>query len=213
VGLAGVYDPVVRATMREHAFRSLLLEQTLAPGMPARALDLGTGTGSFALALKDASPVTSVTGLDPDPRSLARARAKDTGRRVQWVQALVSELPFADNSFQVITSSLMFHHLASTERPAALRECRRVLVPGGHLQILDWGAPTDPLMWLAFLAIRVIDGFARTAQSAAGTLAGLIAQAGFSEVRHSGRLRTCWGTLELIGARAQKASASGAGYL
>jgi ubiquinone/menaquinone biosynthesis C-methylase UbiE len=199
--------------MRERAFRSRLLAQTLAAGAPARVLDLGTGTGSFAIQLAHAAPTSEIMGLDPDPRALAIAKGKDPLRRIDWVRGEASKLPFRENSFDAITCSLMLHHLRTPEKLLALTECLRVLGPGGELQIADWGAPSDPVMWLLFCSIRLLDGFERTRSNAAGELPELIEQAGFEQVRITGRLRTCWGSLQLFSALANKPSASKAASL
>jgi ubiquinone/menaquinone biosynthesis C-methylase UbiE len=198
----------MRATMRERTFRSRLVSQTLAHA-PARVLDLGTGTGSLAVALNDADPNLRVTGLDADPGALSIAKTKDPDGQIEWIGGQASELPFGDASFDAVTCSLMLHHLQNTAKLAALR----VLVPGGYLQIADWGAASDPLMWLAFCAIRLLDGFACTSTHAAGALPRLIAAAGFADVRNSGRLRTCWGSLQLISALAARPAASAASSL
>jgi ubiquinone/menaquinone biosynthesis C-methylase UbiE len=193
----------MRATMRERSFRSRLLRRTLEHA-PTRVLDLGTGTGSFAIMLADAAPTARVTGVDPDQRALARAKAKDPERRIDWIVAKAGELPFETDSFDALTCSLVLHHLETPAKLAALRECLRVLAPGGYLQIADWGAASDPLMWLAFLAVRMLDGFARTRAHAAGALPALIEEAGFAQVHSTARLRTCWGTLQLTSALAEK---------
>lgn len=212
VGLAGIYDPIMRATMRERTFRSRLVSQTLVSA-PTRVLDLGTGTGSLAVALKDAGPNLKVTGLDADPGALAIAKAKDPQGQIEWIHGQAYKLPFPNASFDAVTCSLLLHHLQSTAKLAALRECLRVLVPGGYLQIADWGAASDPLMWLAFCAVRLLDGFARTREHAAGALPKLIAAAGFADVRSIARLRTCWGTLQLISALAAMPAAGAASSL
>jgi hypothetical protein len=94
----------------------------------------------------------------------------------------------------------MLHHLQPTAKRLALGECLRVLRAGGSLHIADWGPARDPLMRLAFLGIQLLDGFECTREHASGALPGLITDAGFAEVRVRDRLRTCWGSLELLSA-------------
>jgi SAM-dependent methyltransferase len=198
-GLTALYDPVVALTMRERRFRSRLVSQVAAGG-PASMLEIGCGTGSLTLRLADALPGAHIVGLDPDPDALARARAKDPVARIDWLQGTATELPMAEGSFDRVVASLVLHHLTTTEKRAALAEAYRVMGPGGRLHVADWGAPQDAAMRTAFFALRTLDGFERTRVHARGELAATIEQAGFARVRRQDRLRTAWGTLELLSA-------------
>jgi ubiquinone/menaquinone biosynthesis C-methylase UbiE len=198
-GLTALYDPVVALTMRERTFRSRLVEQVSA-GAPDSVLELGCGTGSLTVCLAAALPEASVTGLDPDPDALTRARAKDPLQKIDWRQGTALGLTIADESVDRVVASLVLHHLTTAEKRAALAEAYRVLRPAGRLHIADWGRPQDAVMRSAFFALRVLDGFDRTRAHAQGELPALIEQAGFAKVRRRDRLRTGWGSLELLSA-------------
>lgn len=198
-GLTALYDPVVALTMRERTFRSRLVAQVVSGG-PAAVLEIGCGTGSLTALLADAAPAASITALDTDTDVLARARGKATAPQIHWQEGNATQLPMADASFDRVVASLVLHHLTTSEKLAALAEARRVLRDGGRLHVADWGAPRDPLMKAAFLALRTLDGFERTRAHARGELPALIAQTGFCNVWLHDRLRTGWGTLELLSA-------------
>jgi len=196
--LTPLFDPVVRVTLRERAFKRRLLDAAaVAPG--EEVLDIGCGTGTLALMLAEREPEAQVTGLDADPEILSRARAKAaaTGARVDFVEGLSSSLPFEDNSFDVVLSSLFFHHLPPAGKRATAAEVRRVLRPGGRLHVADFGRAADPAMAAAFLVVRMIDGFETTADNARGALPAVFAGAGLEDARVEDQLRTPLGSLAL----------------
>ncbi len=200
-GLTRFYDLALALTMRERLFRGRLAEQLLA-GLPdeARIADVGAGTGTFAIALAAAAPTAAVIGVDGDPEVLALAEAKRGAAAVEWQRGLANDLPLADGSCDRVAMSLLLHHLDAGGKRVALAEAHRVLRPGGSIHIADWGRPQDPLMRLGLFTLAIFDGFDGIRDHAAGRLPLFVAGAGFDEVRSHDRLRTAWGSLELLSA-------------
>lgn len=196
-----LYDPALRVTMREGAWRPHLVSEVLADD-PASVLDLGCGTGTLTVAIERAAPGMRLAGVDGDPEVLALARSKaGEGSEIEWVQSLAQSLPFADGSFDRVVSSLVMHHLVPDLKRAALAEARRLLAPGGRLHIADFGRPHGPFMRAIFRAnVQTFDGLENTRDHAAGRLPEFIEEAGFHGVRVGRRLRTAAGSLELISA-------------
>ncbi len=199
--LTGVYDIGVRLTMREKQWRPLIVEEIAAvdPGVVA---DLGCGTGTLTIAVGERLPDARVVGVDGDPKILDLARAKDGSDRIEWVEGLADNLPFAGGEVDVLVVTLVFHHLPLGIKKAALAEARRVLRPGGRLVVGDWGRPQDPLMSVAFYALQSLDGFATTNDNRRGLVPKLITEAGFDDLRALRRLRTVVGTFEVMAATA-----------
>lgn len=197
-----LYDPVLAVGMRERRFRGLMLERVGAD-LPegGTAVDVGCGTGTFGIALAGRRGEAGVVGVDGDPEILAIARGKAGGNTVDWRDGLAQELPLADESADVVTMSLVLHHLLPEDKSKALAEARRVLKPGGRLHVADWGRPRDPVISALFFASQALDGFDRTRDHRAGRLPELIARAGFDPVERYGCFRTPFGSLELLAAR------------
>lgn len=108
---------------------------------PRTILDLATGSGDLARTLQRACPEALLVGADFCEPMLHVARAKDIPR---LVVADALQLPFADASFDAVTVAFGLRNMASWTH--ALSEIHRVLCPGGHLLILDFGLPEPPLL-------------------------------------------------------------------
>ena len=120
-----VYDPVIAMTMRERRWRELMAERVSAD-LPEGgvAVDLGCGTGTFAIGLAARRPDAELIGVDGDAEILDLARRKPGAAGVEWRQGLAQELPVADASADVLTTSLVLHHLLPDDKRAALAEAR-----------------------------------------------------------------------------------------
>jgi SAM-dependent methyltransferase len=150
---------------------------TLARLQPGDAvLDVGCGTGTLAMeAARRVGRAGRVTGVDPSPEQIARARAKAARRHVpiEFQIGVIEQLAFPDQTFDVVFSTLMMHHVPESLKRQGLAEIARVLKPGGRLVIADFTRKQE-----------------RTGQAArfhAGgssmeELAALVSDAGFSEV-------------------------------
>lgn len=112
------------------------LIEALSPRPTDHVLDVGCGSGQFAIA---AAPlVAHVTGADLTPAMLAKARAQQAGTgltNITWLQADSTALPVADGSFDIVVSRSMFHHAA--DPAATLAEMRRACARDGRIAVMD----------------------------------------------------------------------------
>jgi len=136
---AVTYDPITQYVLppSEAWLRQALLEAI--GGQPRRILDLGCGTGSQTLQLKRAFPAAQVIGLDLSPYMLAMAehKAQEANLDIAWRHGLAEATGLAANSLDLITIVLLFHETPPEISAAILRECWRLLVPGGQVAIAD----------------------------------------------------------------------------
>jgi ubiquinone/menaquinone biosynthesis C-methylase UbiE len=102
------------------------LVSVIAPAPRARVLELGCGTGNYAIALRQRCNI-SVIGLDPSRQMLAHAAARAWD--IDWICGRAEALPLVTQCIDVVFSVDVIHHIA--DRMAAFREARRVLRPGG----------------------------------------------------------------------------------
>lgn len=132
------YDPFVKLLGAEAARETLLGQAAIQPGF--RILDVGCGTGTFAILIKRVHPAADVTGLDPDPKALVRANRKAERAliSIRLDQGFADELPYKNRTFDRVFSTFMFHHIPLEKKEKVLHEIRRVLIPGGHLHMLDF---------------------------------------------------------------------------
>jgi ubiquinone/menaquinone biosynthesis C-methylase UbiE len=193
--LTALYDPLLKWGMREHTFKQRLLDRA-AVRAGQHALDLGCGTGTLTLMLKRAVPGANVTGIDGDRQVLAIARSKAKRARadIAWDYGLAAKLPYPDNSFDAVLSSLVLHHLATVDKRLAFQEIRRILRPGGRFVMLDFGPPFDPLTQIQALVMRHLE---ETADNFSGRIQVLLTDSGFQGVVEMDPMHTVFGPIWL----------------
>ena len=200
--LTRFFDPLLRVAMPEERLKRRLVEQAR-PAGASRILDVGCGTGTLAILVKQAAPGAEVVGLDADPEILeiAREKSERAGTEVRFVHGFSTALPFDDGTVDRVLSSLFFHHLEGEAKRHTAAEIARVLRPGGELHVADIGRPSDPLMRALVMQVRVFDGFEQTRDNVNGALPEIFAGAGLDEVSEGERFRTAVGTVALYRAR------------
>lgn len=138
-----LYDTISRLAALsvggETRFRQLALQSLeITPEM--RVLDLCCGSGQVTQYLVERSP--HITGLDASPLSIERAQQNvPTAKYVQgWAEAM----PFEDEQFDLIHTSVALHEMRPVQLWKILQEVHRVLKPGGIFTLIDFHDPSNP---------------------------------------------------------------------
>ncbi|MCP4168175.1 MAG: methyltransferase domain-containing protein [Chloroflexi bacterium] len=103
-------------------------------------LDIGCGTGALLLEAENTvGPEGTAIGLDVEPAMVeqARRRAGKSHSRATFGVASIDQIPYPDDTFDVVFSTLMYHHLTESQKGAAFSELSRVLRPNGRLIMVD----------------------------------------------------------------------------
>ena len=149
ISWAFLYDILLKVIFlnKERQFREAVV--ALAEIQPGeKVLDVGCGSGTLTMTAKQqAGPTVEVCGTDAAPEMIGRARQKaaQAGLEIDFRTGLAEAIDFPDNSFDVVLSSFMVHHLPGDLKSKTFAEIYRVLKPGGRLLVVDFEPPKKGL--------------------------------------------------------------------
>ncbi len=210
--LTPLYDKVVAITCRESTFKrkivNIVIEDLKSKIYDTqdtfKVLDIACGTGTLLQKLtSNLLPIKrkfELVGLDIDPEVLNLAKNKfehaNINQYISLIQGSATQLPFEDNSFDVVTTSLFFHHLQNEQKYEAMEEMKRVLKPNGKIIIADWGTPANFIMRICFFGIQLLDGRRTTSAHVKGIVDSILQQK-FTNISTIAIINTIFGTLRI----------------
>ena len=165
-----------------------------------RLLDVGCGSGDLLAAAASREAGAILVGIDPDEDALELASHKIAGtiHAAELHQGVAEELPFDDESFDIVAATRVLVALDPRTRARALKECWRVLRPGGRLLVADWEEEAKGLEAIVTYPWRLIrDTFFASAEGAP-TVAEAISIARFHPPEPRSRFRTAVGIIEIL---------------
>jgi len=184
---AAVYDffePVFMLGKQAQYDRRIVSLLALAPDY--RVLDLGCGTGVLTRSIGehlDAKLGGTAVGIDAAAKMIDVARKKRSSETCRFEVAAAESLPFENESFDAVVSSLFFHHVPLDLKEKSLREAFRTLKPGGALVVADMHTPSSLPGFLVSHAARWLLFQPEIGENIRGVLPGLMENAGFEPPR------------------------------
>lgn len=181
---ASFYDGLVNIMTLGQAsrLRRMTVDQALLQSGET-LLDVGCGTGGVTIPAKiRVGENGSAAGIDPAPEmiAVARRKAQRAGIEIDFRVGVIESLPFPDETFDVVTSSLMMHHLPEHLQVKGLAEIWRALKPGGRILIADMMRPSRSSFKRFFTSLAFHHG--HWVQFGIEDLPKLMREAGFEDV-------------------------------
>lgn len=174
------YDPISQWLLlpSEALIRRRLIRAV--QGQPKRILDMGCGTGSMTVMLKQAFPDAEVIGIDLSPYMLVMAadKAQQKELNIQYCQQNAEATRFPDGSFDLVTLSLVLHETPTIASHNILREAHRLLRDQGEIVVLDGNQQTLQKHWIHLVFEEPYIG-----DYAAGNLDRWLTKAGFQSAQ------------------------------
>ena len=167
-------------------------------------MDFGCGTGTLSLMVKKQFPLVAITGLDVDDDvlSIAEAKAEQGHLDIYLTKYDGEHIPFRDHQqFDMIISSLAFHHIPTATKGPLLKQLYDITKPGGKIVIADFGKPRTIYTKIAFGFFRRLDGKENTQTNRDGLLPEFVKVSRFSEVHITSSFNTAFGTIDIIKGR------------
>lgn len=169
------------------SYRNFVMHTLKLNSYPCRVLDVGCGTGTLLIELKRKYQSIQFYGVDPDAAILriATRKAEKANVQINLKQAFAQKLPFASRSFDVVYSSLVFHHLPTDVKKKVLEEIHRVLKNKGRFVLSDFGKPRHHFLLFPWFACKFEEGY----DNYRGRVPTMIKSAGFRIVQKIGEYR------------------------
>lgn len=174
----------------------------LAPAVGETILDVGCGTGSLAILLKQRQPQARIIALDPDTEALAiaKGKAEEAGVAIEWQQGFAHDAAAFGPADKAV-SSLVFHQVPLDGKRTGLAAMFASVREGGLVCVADYATPGSWPMRQAFRFIQLIDGRVDTQPNADGFIETELAARAGRAVEADFAVNTPTGTISIFAVR------------
>lgn len=184
--LTNFYDALFEWYLGEAFRKKVIHEAKIQPD--EKVLDVGCGTATQIIAIKKAHPDADIQGLDADENimKIAEKKLSENKLSVKITQGFADEIPFPNESFHLVITTLMMHHLLTPNKKQAFKEFYRILKRGGRLLLVDFGPPTSLFSKFVSFPTRVnIREFEHTRDGLLGLYPEFMKEAGFTQIHEN----------------------------
>ena len=161
-----------------------------------KILDFGCGTGNLMLMFLKHIEGVQIFGVDVDDKitGIAKRKLRENNLKAEILIYDGKNLPFPDEHFTVVVSTLVFHHLRPGQKIPALREIHRVLKKGGHIIIGDFGKPRNGVMRILSFFLSILEP---TEENINGLIPAFMSDAGFVQIHEDYTMMTLFGNIDI----------------
>lgn len=157
-------------------------------------LDFGCGTGTLIKMILDKIPTLNIVGVDIDQNILNVATKKLKLYHPRLIKYNGRNIPFNDNHFDKVLTSLAVHHIYTEDKVLTFKEINRVIKPGGKIYILDFVKPRDIYSRIITSILKLTEPIADNIE---GRISKMLSESGFSDISQNGYYKTAFGPLTI----------------
>lgn len=191
--LNNLFDRFLKVSMKEKFIKNELIyfsklnnNQTI--------LDFGCGTGTLIKMILDKIPELNIIGLDIDQNILNIASQKLKLYNPQLIKYNGTNIPFSDNYFDKVLTSLAIHHIYTENKILIFSEISRVIKKGGKIYILDFVKPKDVYAKFVTSILKMTEPIHDNID---GKIPGMLYESGFTDISENGYYKTIFGPLTI----------------
>jgi len=189
--LTPYYDFVIKLLVPEQKIKHEVIK-SIKLNKSSKILDFGSGTGTLAIMISNATESQIIDTYDPDPKmnEIAKEKYAKEGKNINqvFIDSINTDI------YDVVFSTWVFHHLTLMQKRKAFELIFNILKPNGVFVLGDWAKPEGVFSRFKYFLLQVIDNFETTQSNIDGSLEKLIQKAGFKNIEILKTYNTALGT-------------------
>lgn len=191
--LNNLFDRFLKVSMKEKHIKNELINFSKL-NKKQTILDFGCGTGTLIKMILEKTPELNIVGLDIDQNILNLATQKLKNYNPQLIKYNGVNIPYSDNYFDKVLTSLAIHHINTENKILIFKEIRRVIKTKGKIYILDFAKPKDVYSKFVTSILKFTEPIHDNIE---GKISGMLNESGFTDISQNGYYKTTFGPLTI----------------